>query len=78
MVNSVMGMTGIGMILYALWMLRVWFRELHELGTHAQAPWLDLFSFVQCFFFLVEAEMKSNAVIKFVFFISIYSVTNFV
>ncbi|KAL6565456.1 hypothetical protein OROHE_004511 [Orobanche hederae] len=36
LVNSGLGMAGIGLIVYALWMLRVWFR--HEESAGAPIP----------------------------------------
>ena len=37
LVNSGLGMAGIGLIVYSLWMLRVWFR--HEESAGAPIPW---------------------------------------
>lgn len=37
LVNSGLGMAGIGLIVYSLWMLRVWFR--HEESVEAPIPW---------------------------------------
>ena len=34
--NSVVGITGIGMILYAMWMLRAWYNDTH--GFWSQGP----------------------------------------
>ncbi|PKU73210.1 Tetraspanin-19 [Dendrobium catenatum] len=31
-VNSVIGLVGMAMILYSLWMVRAWFREMSELS----------------------------------------------
>ncbi|KAL6651782.1 hypothetical protein ACP70R_010707 [Stipagrostis hirtigluma subsp. patula] len=38
-VNSVVGLAGMAVILYALWMLRAWYREAAELRDHLPVPW---------------------------------------
>jgi hypothetical protein len=38
-VNSVIGLAGMAVILYALWMLREWFRRVAELEQHSPVPW---------------------------------------
>ncbi|ONM12058.1 Tetraspanin-19 [Zea mays] len=37
--NSVVGLAGMAVILYALWMLRAWYREIAGLGQRPPAPW---------------------------------------
>ncbi|NP_001145473.1 Tetraspanin-19 [Zea mays] len=37
--NSVVGLAGIAVILYALWMLRAWYREVADLQQHLPVPW---------------------------------------
>lgn len=41
MVNSVIGMVGIAMIMYALWLLRVWQRQMVDfpIGDDDPVPW---------------------------------------
>lgn len=41
MVNSVIGMVGIAMIMYALWLIRVWQRQMDDfpLGDDDPVPW---------------------------------------
>ncbi|KAF6141412.1 hypothetical protein GIB67_021228 [Kingdonia uniflora] len=43
LVNSIIGMVGIAMIVYALWMLRVWQREMHNSSfwgdSNSPVPW---------------------------------------
>jgi hypothetical protein len=50
LVNSVIGLAGMGMILYSLWMLRVWFKQIDNSGSGP--PWyafyLLLFFFANC------------------------------
>ncbi|CAN6241425.1 unnamed protein product [Urochloa humidicola] len=38
-VNSVVGLAGMAVILYALWMLRAWYREVAQLHQHLPVPW---------------------------------------
>ncbi|KAK3143343.1 hypothetical protein QOZ80_4AG0299200 [Eleusine coracana subsp. coracana] len=38
-VNSVVGLAGMAVILYALWMLREWYREVAELDQRLPVPW---------------------------------------
>lgn len=38
-VNSVVGLAGMAVILYALWMLRAWYREVAQLDQRLPAPW---------------------------------------
>ncbi|KAL5215944.1 hypothetical protein ABZP36_007345 [Zizania latifolia] len=38
-VNSVLGLAGMAVILYALWMLRAWDRQVAELHYHLPVPW---------------------------------------
>ncbi|KAL5215254.1 hypothetical protein ABZP36_004406 [Zizania latifolia] len=38
-VNSVLGLAGMAVILYALWMLRAWYRQVAELHYHLPVPW---------------------------------------
>ncbi|XP_062184728.1 tetraspanin-19-like [Phragmites australis] len=38
-VNSVVGLAGMAVILYALWMLRAWYREVAELDKRLPVPW---------------------------------------
>ncbi|MQL88632.1 hypothetical protein Taro_021191, partial [Colocasia esculenta] len=47
LVNSVIGMVGVGMILYAMWMLRVWYRQMNGdwRGPDSSAPWF-IFTFL--------------------------------
>lgn len=42
LVNSVMGMVGISMILYAFWMFRVWQKDIGD--SNYPAPWYLFFS----------------------------------
>ncbi|XP_006653035.1 tetraspanin-19 [Oryza brachyantha] len=44
-VNSVLGLAGMAVILYALWMLRAWFREVAELHHHHPVPWF-IYTFI--------------------------------
>jgi hypothetical protein len=37
--NSVVGLAGMAVILYALWMLRAWYREVADLQQHLPVPW---------------------------------------
>lgn len=37
--NSVVGLAGMAIILYALWMLRAWYREVADLHQHLPVPW---------------------------------------
>ncbi|KAJ6822568.1 tetraspanin-19 [Iris pallida] len=39
LVNSVMGLAGMGMILYSLWMIRVWYRQTGDFWSHSNPPW---------------------------------------
>ena len=36
--NSVVGLAGMAVILYALWMLRAWYREVADLHLHQRLP----------------------------------------
>ena len=38
-VNSVVGLAGMAVILYALWMLRAWYREVADLDQRLPVPW---------------------------------------
>jgi hypothetical protein len=38
-VNSVIGLAGMAVILYALWMLREWFSQVAELDQRSPVPW---------------------------------------
>jgi hypothetical protein len=38
-VNSVVGLAGMAVILYALWMLRAWYREVNDLDQRFPVPW---------------------------------------
>ncbi|PAN22351.1 hypothetical protein PAHAL_4G013400 [Panicum hallii] len=38
-VNSVVGLAGMAVILYALWMLRAWYREVADLDQRFPVPW---------------------------------------
>jgi hypothetical protein len=38
-VNSVLGLAGMAVILYVLWMLREWFRQVAELDQRTPVPW---------------------------------------
>ncbi|URE44509.1 Stem-specific protein [Musa troglodytarum] len=45
LVNSMIGFTGMGMILYALWMLRSWYKHMDGTsfgGSGSTPPWFDL------------------------------------
>ena len=55
LVNSLIGMVGMAMILYALWMIRVWQRHTADLpfggGSDFPVPWYEFyFSWVFLFF----------------------------
>ncbi|KAI0488232.1 hypothetical protein KFK09_028059 [Dendrobium nobile] len=42
LVNSVIGLMGMGMTLYSLWMLRVWYKQVHSFwasGPDSTLPW---------------------------------------
>ncbi|XP_008802328.1 tetraspanin-19-like [Phoenix dactylifera] len=39
LVNSVIGMAGMGMILYSLWMMRVWSKQIDGSGASSAPPW---------------------------------------
>ncbi|XP_020676530.1 tetraspanin-19-like [Dendrobium catenatum] len=53
-VNSVIGLVGMAMILYSLWMVRAWFREMSELSpgfSGSNPPWF-IFTFLGLGIFL--------------------------
>ncbi|KAL0913738.1 hypothetical protein M5K25_017220 [Dendrobium thyrsiflorum] len=53
-VNSVIGLVGMSMILYSLWMIRAWFREMSELSpgfSVSNPPWF-IFTFLGLGIFL--------------------------
>lgn len=37
--NSVIGFVGLGMILYSLWMIRVWYKHTHSFWDDSNPPW---------------------------------------
>lgn len=46
LVNSLIAMVGLAMVLYALWMIKVWHRHMDELffgGSDYPTPWYALF-----------------------------------
>nr|CAD1821080.1 unnamed protein product [Ananas comosus var. bracteatus] len=46
LVNSVIGLTGMGMILYALWMLRAWFKQIGGGGGFDSSPPWFIYTFL--------------------------------
>ena len=60
LVNSLIGMVGMAMILYALWMIRVWQRHMADLpfggGSDFPVSWYE-FYFSWVFVFLVGFEI---------------------
>lgn len=56
LLNSVIGMVGLGMILYAVWLIRVWQKETGDLpfdDSDRLAPWYVFFNFLFLFPFWV-------------------------
>ena len=57
LVNSLIGMVGMAMILYALWMIRVWQRHTADLpfggGSDFPVPWYEFIFPGSLFFWLV-------------------------
>jgi hypothetical protein len=52
-VNSIMGILGIAMILYGLWMIRVWQRDMDGspyVDFNSSSPWYKLFIIFLKFF----------------------------
>jgi hypothetical protein len=52
LVNSVIGLAGMGMILYSLWMIRVWFKQ--SGGSGSSPPW---YAFHLTFFLLILSRI---------------------
>uniref|UniRef100_A0A0E0H7J8 Uncharacterized protein n=1 Tax=Oryza nivara TaxID=4536 RepID=A0A0E0H7J8_ORYNI len=44
-VNSVLGLAGMAVILYALWMLRAWYRDVADLHYRLPVPWF-IYTFI--------------------------------
>lgn len=56
MFNSIMGMVGIAMILYALWLIKVWERQMGDFpfggdSSDYPAPWYASFTYLSIFIF---------------------------
>lgn len=56
LVNSLIGLAGMGMILFSLWMIRGWFKQFG--GSDSNPPWYAfLLHFINDFFFLVFLDI---------------------
>jgi hypothetical protein len=81
-VNSVVGLAGMAVILYALWMLRAWYREVADLDQRFPVPWF-IYTFLGLGIFLclvtcsghIAAETANGHCLSCVSFELLYSYT---